>query len=1118
MAALAGVAKEWFQSIAANPTAAAGTIGGAATGYVGFATMDYNKDNFITDNGNRFTRFQAARSNMIAQVGQYRMDIRGLANIPIVKAHVFMDTAQLFMCTSAALSCAGRVGMHGSAPPGYLCALYTGHIFIGAMYLTICLWLGIHSAMRAQCAMTSLLTRKVRLPIPPLWAIDQARCFASGYEKQKFWDILRFPFMPHPQNAPEIPAQSSDEDEDEKMGKGKKEKPFGRHGDIAAGDTFKSTGRTSVPSWIRDENAIDKGIASVPHHEPAFQGDVTLTGSEDPHESPDHFKLFMEAQKEWFPYETYHRVALLFGVCSFFHAVTYYCIATAMSELRGFWIAFSTPGLFMAAMYWLIQLDIFKAHGQQFLRGFEVFGVAAPYFASAACMCEFRFQYSTAQVALAWIFALGSWTCHLLFACRFFDLMTPDTLQHEMADEDGKSWWPKSFWVPLAFFDNLWSLTPPKRLKKGQHCLLHEAFNLERVKGGTKTCSLRRRRGGKSTAKPSRRALANNANEMKDRLKHIEERFSFVFNHCTMTKTTQADLNQLHGRMWAAKQQVVDLTGHAGDFASGSEGSDYASDREYLNAKRMSSRQHEEAMMETAEELNAIEDLLVDFEKSHDVADDQLAAEGMADHVAGTKEKQLDTTPYWIMRFAVGTHIAVCVMVILATCAEILLGTTAIVSPPGEPPWIRNQKMRSYEEGNYLHLSNEPLPDWYRLFVAAELPEDHHSAGEHHGGAGNSEAEHSADEHSEAGHSADEHSESGTADAHSDANGHTSDHGDTHSGHRRLHGVITSGALNELNAMLPSLNWLADELKKSSDAPWPTLRMASGVADLPTSIAEQSLNGHKTVAVPTGGFMTHSLKTLPVDWPPLFEPRHLACQLRASGTAITALTTRGFGALLHLKNTTSEEEQGKTIVADAFALAGIGGQGTLVGSSWVKSGLRLITHTGHVFHCRGHGPVDGAWPCEADSGMPPLPVSGSMALRAAASTEDGSGERTVALLFEDMPTTVLVFKFSIGANVWQPSGEVHLPPRVGHVGLHIANDVLMIVGADGSVHHRSLRDGVHPAFLPAPASTSAPREWHSACDSGQGIMRLALRQAGPAMWRPELIMAAGKPKVGLVNV
>jgi len=651
--------------------------------------------------------------------------------------------------------------------------------------------------------------------------------------------------------------------------------------------------------------------------------------------------------------------------------------------------------------------------------------------------------------------------------------MTPDTLQHEKVDEDGKSWWPRSFWVPMAFFDNLWTITPPTRLKKGQHCLLHEALNLERLKGGTKTCSLRRRRGGnKSIAKPSRRALANNANEMKNRLKHIEERFAYVFNHCAMTKTTQAELNALHGRMWSAKQQVGELTGFgSADPGSGSEGSGY--DSSGSTARKMSVRQHEEAMMETAEELNAIEDLLVDFEKSNDIEDDILANEGMAQRLPGTKEKGLDTTPYWIMRFAVGTHIAVCLMVIIATCSEILLGTTAIVSPPGEPPWIRNQKMRSYKEGNYLHLSNEPLPDWYRLFVAAELPEEHHS----------SEGEHSSAHDS-------------SADA-----------------HRRLNAKVTSGALNDLNAMLPSLNWLAEELKKN-EAGIPPMTQASGVANLPTSMPEYAMLAKESAAVPMSGFMNRYLKTLRVNWPALFEPRHLACQKRSSGTAIMALTTRGFGALVHMKNTSSVEE----IRAEPFSLAGVGGHGTVVGATWAKSGLRVVTHTGRVLQCLGHGPTDDAWPCAADVSMPPLPVSSRTYLKAAASTERDSGERLAALLFEDMPSTVLLYKQILGSTEWQPSGEMHLPPPIGRAGLHFSNDVLTIVSADGSLHHYPLNDIVQPTFVPAPSAASASREWHSACDSDQGILRLALRQTGPSMWRPELVMDAGKPNVGLVNV
>ena len=39
--------------------------------------------------------------------------------------------------------------------------------------------------------MTSLLTRKVRLPIPSMAQLDAARSFGSAFEQQKFGDIFR---------------------------------------------------------------------------------------------------------------------------------------------------------------------------------------------------------------------------------------------------------------------------------------------------------------------------------------------------------------------------------------------------------------------------------------------------------------------------------------------------------------------------------------------------------------------------------------------------------------------------------------------------------------------------------------------------------------------------------------------------------------------------------------------------------------------------------------------------------------------------------------------------------------------------------------------------------------
>merc|ERR1719476_752859 len=111
--------------------------------------------------------------------------------------------------------------MHGSAPPGWFCALFSGSIFMSVMFNGTSLWLSMHASLRAQCAAASLLTRKVRLPIPSMAQLDQARVFGSAYEKQEWRDIFRVPFMRHPHEAPEAPsaAQESPKKGDKKKGK-----------------------------------------------------------------------------------------------------------------------------------------------------------------------------------------------------------------------------------------------------------------------------------------------------------------------------------------------------------------------------------------------------------------------------------------------------------------------------------------------------------------------------------------------------------------------------------------------------------------------------------------------------------------------------------------------------------------------------------------------------------------------------------------------------------------------------------------------------------------------------------------------------------------------------------
>lgn len=283
---------------------------------------------------------------------------------------------------------------------------------------------------------------------------------------------------------------------------------------------------------------------------------------------------------------------------------------------------------------------------------------------------------------------------------------------------------------------------------------------------------------------------------------------------------------------------------------------------------------------------------------------------------------------------------------------------------------------------------------------------------------------------------------------------------------------------------------------------------------------EESSASDTTSSVPSNGFMAPSLQTVPVDWPPLFEPQHLACQTRASGVAIAALTPRGFGALLHVTNSSNvlEGEALKPLAAQQFALSGISAMGPLVGVSWTPSGLHLVAKSGHLLHCPGHVPTDGAWSCQRAAG-PDAPISPGSTLRAGAVTEHASG-RTLALLFDNMPKTVVLYKEHEDKRSWLPSGEVHLPPGASRAALGFSEDTLMLVRENGAVHHRPLRDGVAPFVVPAPTS-SVSREWHDACPATVegGIIRLALRQSSPntaAAWRAELVMSA--KAVPLVNV
>merc|ERR1719199_1635410 len=81
------------------------------------------------------------------------------------------------------------------------------------MWLMLTAWLAIHGGARAQAGATYLKTRSVRLPIPTPKQMDKARVFGNHWERQRFWDVFRVPFIaPAPNDDPV--AHDSDNDSD----------------------------------------------------------------------------------------------------------------------------------------------------------------------------------------------------------------------------------------------------------------------------------------------------------------------------------------------------------------------------------------------------------------------------------------------------------------------------------------------------------------------------------------------------------------------------------------------------------------------------------------------------------------------------------------------------------------------------------------------------------------------------------------------------------------------------------------------------------------------------------------------------------------------------------------
>lgn len=280
-------------------------------------------------------------------------------------------------------------------------------------------------------------------------------------------------------------------------------------------------------------------------------------------------------------------------------------------------------------------------------------------------------------------------------------------------------------------------------------------------------------------------------------------------------------------------------------------------------------------------------------------------------------------------------------------------------------------------------------------------------------------------------------------------------------------------AIESLLMALPRLGWLAELVSQAESEPQPS-------------------------PSPPSAFMAAAARSAKVTWPRIFEPQHLSCS--PSEPTVAALTSRGLGAITRVSSENAN-------AANAFMLVGLGEQ-RLAGSSWNQEGLQVITRSGLILECPGHGPSDGTWEC-VESKLKSLPVADGSELLAAAAMG-----QMAALQLDDFPDTVAVFRRT-DSQGWRPAGEVRMPPGTdSRLGLAFQGPELLISTSTGEVLRRHLTDGTsvwHAA--PVALAYASPREFQSSCDlfAVGGLLRLALRRTGSGLgsaWGPELIIGA----------
>jgi len=436
--------------------AAEAGVAAAGAAATGVGLWSYNRGNYLYDAEFRFERFNAKREYAIGQTEQYRNDLRMLSALTAKKNNTYAVIASLDMALCIALYCAGRLGLHGPSPPGWIMGLWLTTNAASFSFMALAILLALHAAFRAQAASVHLLTRKIRVPVPTLKQLDKARRFSSEFEHQYASDMFRVPYLSNP-GVPKTDETSAN--------------VAGSANRARTASPSRRSKASKASTWIREEFETDKA-GTVSGLAPG-----SALGS---NAAPEHFRLYAAVQKEWFQHDVYARVCLLLGFTAFVQSLSYYGLGHIVVELRAFWVSHATVFVIEVLHVLLLRFDIIQGRVKKDKDRTPAFfiwlGPLSVAFATVGMSIDFRVEFSIPAIILTWICIFGAYISQFCYQLRLLELILPDDQKNslEMEESPGESWWPKDWRCPSAFAHVLYFVAPPTRLQPGQFDIARE--------------------------------------------------------------------------------------------------------------------------------------------------------------------------------------------------------------------------------------------------------------------------------------------------------------------------------------------------------------------------------------------------------------------------------------------------------------------------------------------------------------------------------------------------------------------------------------------------------------------------------------------------------------------